>query len=211
MMGPLIESSRAAFPAAALPSCRSPGGRHDGPPRDGSFRRHSRGAGLHLPPGARHARPRRRGVRVLRRGGRPQQLLDRGALGGDEREPQAGTGAMTERLLARDVTELVGDLASGGRLAVSAGIVALTEHPDPAKSDRMLADLLKLILTAPGYRRDYHEGKRVVTTPTGRRFVLFDGVTNTDGTKGLAIVTYSEVQLAGTFDLELDVRERVGP
>lgn len=118
---------------------------------------------------------------------------------------------MTERLLARDVTELVGDLASGGRLAVSAGIVALTEHPDPAKSDRMLADLLKLILTAPGYRRDYHEGKRVVTTPTGRRFVLFDGVTNTDGTKGLAIVTYSEVQLAGTFDLELDVRERVRP
>jgi hypothetical protein len=118
---------------------------------------------------------------------------------------------MTERLLGRDVTPLIGDLASGMRVAVSAGIAALTEHPDPAKSDRMLADLVKLILCAPGYRRDYEAGKRIVTTPTGRKFVLFDGVTNTDGTKGLAIVTFSEVQLAGTFDLELDVRERASP
>lgn len=118
---------------------------------------------------------------------------------------------MTERLIGRDVTELVGDLGSGMRVAVSAGIATLVEHPDPSKSDRMLADLVKLILLAPGYRRDYHEGRRIVTTPTGRRFVLFDGAASTDGTKALGIVTFAEVELAGTFDLRLDVRERARP
>jgi hypothetical protein len=116
-------------------------------------------------------------------------------------------------LLARDVTKEIGDLAAGQRVGISAGVAALCEHADEARRERAMIALVKKILLDPTLERHSlpeTTGVRLVRGG-GRSFFLLDGMELPDGKRPLAIVTLSEIELAGGFDIALDVRERVRP
>lgn len=120
---------------------------------------------------------------------------------------------MTITLLARDVTREIGDLAGCQRVAVSAGVLALAEKPDEAAAERVLVALVKKILLDPQLERHAVPGETGVRLVRGggRIFFLVDGAALPDGRKPLAIVTPSEIALAGGFAIELDVRELALP
>jgi hypothetical protein len=120
---------------------------------------------------------------------------------------------MTTTILARDVTREIGDLAAGQRVAVSGGVAALCEHSDEARRERIMIALVKKILLDPTLERHSlpeTTGVRLVRGG-GRSFFVLDVMELPDGKRPLAIVTLAEIELAGGFDLKLDVRERVRP
>jgi hypothetical protein len=106
----------------------------------------------------------------------------------------------TPTILALDVTLQAAERGhSGPHYAASAGVVALTDDPNPERRRAKLSLLVGRVLdTTPS--NDLGEGYQLVRVRVRNhelRFVLFKGAVPEGSKQGVAILTVSEWALAG--------------
>ncbi len=110
-------------------------------------------------------------------------------------------------LLALDVTTQARTVGVDRPVALSAGILAQFKDADRATLDAYFSALIKLVLLGGHPRAPLGTGASLVDV-NGRKYVVLERVRVGDEAESVAIVSPAEVQLAGTLELALDVKER---